>query len=552
MDNFSKTTLRIPHLPTLFLIIGYPVFWLEMYVIKMGASRCSMLAWGLWVAVVGYVFVRDVSQIKTSFSDFLKWFGQINLFEKLILSAAFFFIVQIVLVAFLAALLPPHLPQEFDVINYHIAIPRQHLILNSFKHIEWSSADLLLMPINFALAPFWLSGEFPNKIPQFFIALGLVMVVKDILIYYSKHTFWPVIIGVFAIFGSHGIGIQMGTGMLDLVMCYLFFAAWDSFLRGNWFISAIELTFYFWAKAFIPVQSIMIVLLLISIYYFLNWIGFKKWHLFNDVDAEKKDFLWLGCRRIMLYFFILSLLVAGPFLFKSLYYSGTPLYPFGTGMVSVSASTDHSYRVASLKEASKGYLHVKDLYGHGRGVGDFIKHLWIIIVPEKSVNNVYDYPLGLPLLLFGGVFIFHFFDMLKHKIFGILAWGVIIFWLSWWFGSQQARFLYVPMVVIFILGALKFQNSSRVLLACLLVSIAFNGISVFRAHKKDWQYLSKPFEALRARDQELVVQSREYLMQNKTQPVELEFSDIAYAQFPVRITMLKDENYPWVINFKKP
>ena len=33
----------------------------------------------------------------------------------------------------------------------------------------------------------------------------------------------------FCILGSHHFGIQMGTAMLDIIICYLFLAALDSF-----------------------------------------------------------------------------------------------------------------------------------------------------------------------------------------------------------------------------------------------------------------------------------------------------------------------------------
>jgi len=44
------------------------------------------------------------------------------------------------------------------------------------------------------------------------------------------------ILGGLAILGSHIVAIQMGTGMLDVVLCYLFIAAIDSFLKGNAYI----------------------------------------------------------------------------------------------------------------------------------------------------------------------------------------------------------------------------------------------------------------------------------------------------------------------------
>ena len=81
--------------------------------------------------------------------------------------------VLILVVGLYASLLPPHLMQESDALNYHYTIVRQHLILQSFKHIAWSHTDLFLLPINFALAPFWFESVLPNKLPQFLFFLGL-------------------------------------------------------------------------------------------------------------------------------------------------------------------------------------------------------------------------------------------------------------------------------------------------------------------------------------------------------------------------------------------
>src|SRR5882672_6699659 len=82
--------------------------------------------------------------------------------------------LAILVTSFLAALLPPHLMQEVDALNYHYSLPRQHLIRGSFAHLRWSTADLWPLPLQFALSPYWFMTELPNKVPQFFFLAGLV------------------------------------------------------------------------------------------------------------------------------------------------------------------------------------------------------------------------------------------------------------------------------------------------------------------------------------------------------------------------------------------
>ena len=128
---------------------------------------------------------------------------------RIFLTVGFILGLFILTCALLAALQPPYLMQESDVMNYHMSVPRQHLILGSFAHIPWSADDLFFLPLDFALAPFWFVLPLPNKFPQFIFLLGLIGVVVNLCRELKPGGVMTSIIAVFALLGSHGHGVQM-------------------------------------------------------------------------------------------------------------------------------------------------------------------------------------------------------------------------------------------------------------------------------------------------------------------------------------------------------
>ena len=157
----------------------------------------------------------------------------------------------------MVATFPPHLQQEFDALNYHLTLPRQHLILQSFQHIPWAADDLFLLPLNFALAPYWFVTELPSRFPQYIFLWGILLVSIRLTEYFIGRKYDTFLLLTCAILGSHAFGIQMGTAMLDIVICYLGLAALDSYLRGHYALAVMEFTFFFWSKGMIPLQMIM-------------------------------------------------------------------------------------------------------------------------------------------------------------------------------------------------------------------------------------------------------------------------------------------------------
>lgn len=527
------------HLPTFLLIAGYPVYWVELFLLGRTEGTTSPLAPALFCLVFGMhlLITRDPAASTGPAAEIPSCAR--NRGFKFLALAGLALVAGFLLISAWAAVYPPHLSQEYDALNYHITLPRQHLVRGAFDHLSWSSAGVMLLPLDYALAPYWFLTELPNKIPQYFFLVGLLFVAVQLTMYFSKGNRVPALLVVLAVAGSHNVGIQAGTAMLDIAMAYLFLAAADSFLRGKPVLFIIESAFYVWSKGFIPVQMVLIG---IGIY-----AAYRVSRLFGVRDVvldfgERVDFAGIvnrlspGKRHILLAALLVNMAVAGPFLWRALVYAGTPLYPFGIGAVTISDAVDRSSpHWASLKKSADFYMtHVKDGYGQGRSPAAFIEHFWTMSVPDKGVNNKFDYPLGLPYLLVLAPFFYFLFKSFREKKFPILPVFTVLFWLLWWMGSQQSRFLYVPLALMFIATFSKMRRPPYVMMSALMVALVFNGLSVFRANKH--VFGKSRHEVLREKDKGLVRLSRDYHAAGRKDVVDLEFHDAAFARFPVRVT----------------
>lgn len=550
MENIPKAKfMKFSHLPTFLLIIGYPVYWLELFIFNKRDGTASFLAPVLFLSCAILTLIYRRQAVITNYRWLKSFWRNSNFIIKLVLIVSAACISIIILTVLYAYLLPPHLSQEFDALNYHLSIPRQHLILGSFEHISWSSADLFPLPVDFALAPYWFATALPNKIPQFFFLVGLVLVAANLLMRLSNGNRFGACLAVIAIFGAHFIGIQMGTAMLDIALAYLFLAALDSFLEGNMILAGIEAAFYFWSKSFIPLQTGLIVMLLLFAWLIFKIRGFRtiNWSFGRPIELKEKQGYLRNLKSFIVVFLVSSVIIAGPFLVKSWYYSGTPLYPFAAGALKINKNVDvNDKHWESITDSAKTHINAKDSYGHGRSFFDFVRHFWLIAVPEQGVNNSYDYPLGLVYLIFLGPFLWFLVQSLIRREFVILPFLIIIYWVIWWFGSQQTRFLYVPVLLMVITVLSYLKNPSIVFLTCLSFALVFNCLSVFSAYKKDLGLQKE--EVLRAKDRELSRMSSDYLKQGRHDTVSFAFYDIAYARFPVKVSGVRSA---WVLTDNK-
>jgi|GEM_PF-929235 hypothetical protein len=544
---FGKIFLRVSHLPTILLIAGYLSYWIELYFIRKKGGAASPFAFILFAAFSIFVLFHRRRHIRQFFSWFVQEYKKQEKISKYFLIISFGLIIPIIIIAFYAHLLPPHLIQESDALNYHFTLPHQHLISGSFKHIRWSSADLFPLPVQFALAPYWFVTELPNKFPQFFFLIGLVLVAVNLVKQLGNNNVFTMCLMAFSIFGSHFLGIQIGTAMLDIVLCYLLFAALDSFLQGDILASAVEFTFFLWSKSFMPFQVFFIALAMLLLFFILKRAGFKDigWG-FTEINSQDNKRRYLALLKKMPVLLILfTVLIGGPFLIKSAYYSGTPLFPFMPGIIKINKNIDkNSDAWRSILASSESYVSKKDMYGYGRSPVAFIRHLFLIAVPEEGVNNRYDYPVGLPYLLFAGPFLYFLFFSLKKKQFVILPLFIIFYWISWWFGSHQTRFLYIPIFLIIAVSLPAIKVKSKIFMAAIVISLLTTGMSVFRAHRKDFGLLGK-IDILREKDRRIVEMNKRYSGIDRGSAISLDYYDVAYAKFPVNVTK---EELPWILS----
>lgn len=527
---------RLAHLPTLLLLVGYPVYWFELFFSKNHYGQTSLLAFILFAtgSILHILQAKSLKETESVDSELAKQKLTTKVLWICGILAGFFILTCV----FLASLLPPHLIQESDAMNYHITLPRQHLILHSFQHLPWAADDLFLLPIQFALAPFWLATELPNKFPQFLFFIGLILVAVNLMGWWSSKKIQSVLMVTFAILGSHHLGIQMGTAMLDIVICYLFLAAIDSILQKNVGLATVEFTFFFWSKSLIPIQALLLIVLMVSLFFIMRKLGWKIIKMgFSDTT---EDFLQRintqFFKKFILGFFLLSIAVGGPFVVKSLYYSGTPLFPVAPGLFKINREIDYdSTWWHSLKQASEIWTNeqARDQYGHGRSPMALMKHFWFIAVPEKGVNNAFDYPVGLPYLIVLGPFIYLFWLALHRREFVVIPWLIVISWFLWWEGTQQTRYLYIPTTLMFIMVLSQIKDYSKILVGAMTVALFLNALSVFRAHRHDLGRV--PLAVLREKDQMLVKMNKEYILKNRSDVVNIDFHDAAFAQFPVRV-----------------
>jgi hypothetical protein len=542
----KKNPVNIAHLPTLMLAIGYPLYWAEM----MGLSRngvTSPLACGLFLFFAIFVLVRERGAIASSVGDFAGWLSKCARLEKWLYGGVFFFMAVILVCSLYASLLPPHLMQEGDALNYHYTLSRQHLILHSFDRIPWSGFDLFFLPVDFALAPYWFATALPNKISQFIFLAGLVLIVISLVRYVRRDGWEAAVLAAALLLGSHGHGIQMGTAMLDLANTYLFLAAIDSFLKRAHWLFILEANFYLWSKSFVPVQTLAIVLVLLAIVVVLCKAGWKEllWEFQKPWTPQDRQGDREFLRQCAVGFLAVSLLVGGPFVAKSMAYAGTPLYPFATGLFTHPKMPDGSVAWQSIREVAHFVGDwVRNNYGYGRSLLSFVRHFWLIAVPTEGVNNAFDYPLGLTYLLSLGPFLFLTVEAFRKRQIPVLPLVLMLFWGSWWFGSQQSRWLFIPVCLMFIAVAARLKKPSVVLWLCVIAALGLNTVSIVHAHKRDWG--KTRLSVLREQDRRLADLSQEYVHAGRTGLVETDQYEAAFAQFPI---VVRKESLPNAVAF---
>jgi len=515
-------TGRLSHAPTVLLIIGYPLFWIELYAIRMPHGHTSDLAWivfGLWATIM---LMREqnalISTGRAAWNEIVSPSHRWRWLWVAALALASFILV----IAAWSSTLPLHLVQEFDTINYYYAMPRQHLVRHSFGLIPWSMIDLRLLPLQMALAPFWFSTSLPNKIPQFIFLIGLLMIIGRLVYRLSQQNSWlSPCAACLAVIGSHGFGIQFGTAMFDIPICYLFLAALDSALEGNGVWAGLELAFFALSKPFMPLQfaGLSLATLMLFVFDRKGWLHVEHLSMFSQKSFN------------VLSFVITFVLVGFPFILKSFNHTGSPLFPFFVGLFKPRIAHSAAFR-ATLSESGPQQLAARTLYGQARSLMGLMTCWWWIAVPEGGVNNRFDYPMGLPWLLFIAPFAILLASDLWRRRLSLAAFFTTCFLLSWWLASQEARYLYLPLILMIVTVVTATPlGRSAVLMAGLGAALFLNLVSVYRSDRASFG--KPPLSILRPADRDLVLMSRQ-LETTSPQGIDVNQGGVTYAEFPVR------------------
>lgn len=448
----------VPKLPLLLWGTGY--FHAMCSLVFFPSPRESFGPWSLVAAflLLGYALLRDRTWIANAVR------GGVASFRFLpapIWWPAFLLLGGLFLLSGIASLYPPHLPQEYDAFHYHMGLLRQHLLAGNFRAIPWSTADLFPMALQTGLAPYWFySAEVFNKVPQWILAWSCFPWMVALSRERGARGLQSLLPALF-FFSAHGVMIQLGTAMLDLAnLSWLLGAAWF-LMRRNWAFAGISLAIFGASKSFhFPLLAASAFL----VWVLLRWNGSRLWK-----------------RREVIALLVSCGLAGGLFLARSILMSmetaGTPLFPFAACALGC-APPEHE---SAVRASAQALLRAKDDYGHGRGPVAFVRHLWEVSVPTRGVNNDFDYPLGLPWLLFilGAATLL----LQGRRALGdpFLA-AALTFWALWWMGSQQSRWLYAVLAFGFI-GLLPFLNQVRssVWAFAVSLSLALSLASSYRA-----------------------------------------------------------------------
>ncbi len=453
---------------TLLWLAGYAEFHLHFLGHPTSSSRTAGAS--ILAALGLYIFALFVSgfDIRETFRALAREFREGPFLFKALAAA----VLLLFLVGAAQSAYPPHLSQESDVLNYHMTLPRQHLLRESLAWIPWSAADLWPMPVQFGLAPAWFISSHLHKIPQFLAAVNLFVLLLLLGRRFDSTLSWRGWVPALAFFTTHGVMIQLGTAMIDIVILYFLFAAYLGFIERSPLSFGLHLAVFLTAKAFSPIHGAAVLAMVL----FLKTISRRNEHL-----VIPRGFLLKSAGLCA----VAAALLLSRSAMLGWAHAGTVLHPF---FLSDSAPP-------ALLESARAHLATRDAYGVGRGLWAFLRHFWFIAVPTKGVNNEYDYPLGLAWLLLLALAAFALParygrrrdpHVESNRVFrtdfaAVLA---VSFWAVWWIGSHQSRWLF-PALAFGWLATLDEQRkiAPRVLLACLCASAGFSILSQLRAYR---------------------------------------------------------------------
>jgi hypothetical protein len=134
-------------------------------------------------------------------------------------------------------------------------------------------------------------------------------------------------------------------------------------------------------------------------------------------------------------------------------------------------------------------------------------------------------PLGLPILLLLVPFAWQCVKAIKSKKYPIMNALAVVFWAAWWMGSQQSRWLFIPMALMFVSVPINERIAdSKTLSMILLLSVSLTLLSMVRSNKMDIGLWGE--DVLRPMDRDLV---------RAQSPLVLDFKEAMYAPVPITV-----------------
>ncbi len=330
----------------------------------------------------------------------------------------------------LFCLLPPAENLETDALNYHFVIPWQYYLRGGVVNLDWSVPDKYPLYLQMAQLPFTvISFPWIVKIGNM-IALPTLLVVAwnlfRLMGLSRNNAAWMVaLLSSFSLFVK-----QYGTAMFDLANAAYCLLGFLYLLRATLSRKGSDML---WGAAILGMACATKTFL---IYYAIVWfVAFFVWTIFcQRKSMAKSDF------ALSLLPLLMGIVFLTPVWCRNFLLTGNPFYPLFLKWFGTLIENEGFYVVMR---------NVTGQHGYGRSLVDFLLGPLRLVLP---FHRRFDYWVD-PILL---VFLFGAFAELKSRwreIPGLMALIAFLFYMAFFFTTQEARYLYPFWVMVVALGA---------------------------------------------------------------------------------------------------
>jgi len=470
-------------LPTLVLFFSYLLFLSSVYFgISFKPHNIILLIVLVGIAVcTASIVLRDVC----------KFSSRIHTRFKYIIWGFVLELTLLFLLCGLHALKPIHLPQESDVLTYHLFLPLQHLAAHSLKPIPWYWQEMYPMVIQWSMTPLFLIFWPPIKLSTFCIQVALACQIYFIArLLCLSQIFAMFILGCWVF--TQSVYLQMGTAMFDhvniyfitsviatLMLLFRYKYSWRHFGTTRIMKQSGNLLFYIAGLSVaygVSTKNLSILVFLLTTIPFIFFLPKPKSMRVYRVSGVVVILTLLSAMVVLL-----------PCWLRVWRYCGNPIFPITISNWFVQPVVSMEDLVQLREQLGKWF----NGYGYSRNWKGFLITPLALGFSGNGINNRFDYPLGIPPYLCAlGIGLFAVLPK-REKRFDprpmFVALGVI--YVSWWFICQQTRFLYPALILLF-LGTGLLVRASRyrsAIITSLLFWLFLNGayplISKYREEK---------------------------------------------------------------------